>query len=180
MFNTRLLVSICEFILAVIMSGLIIYLTYRVFIKANPDFNMEDSIKKGNTAVGALVSAILFAASMILQKGLETVVSMIRMHISAPGEQTIGFGKLALMSVAHLGMSMLLAVVTISFTLRLFGKLVRSHMHPGEEIQKGNLAVGLVLGAVVLVAAMYVGEGVSAISKALVPQPSIGQIEIMQ
>jgi hypothetical protein len=37
-----------------------------------------------------------------------------------------------------------------------------------------------VLGAVVLVAALYVGEGVSAISKALVPQPSIGQIEIMQ
>ncbi|MDD2804929.1 MAG: DUF350 domain-containing protein [Elusimicrobiales bacterium] len=180
MFNTRLLVSIFEFLLSVVMSGLIIYLTYRVFIKANPDFNMEESIKKGNTAVGTLVGAILFAASMILQKGLETVVSMFRMHISAPGESTIGFGKLALISTAHLGIAMLLAVITISVTLRLFGKLVRNHMKPGEELQKGNLAVGIVLAAVVLVAAMYVGEGVSSISKALVPQPSIGQIEIMQ
>jgi hypothetical protein len=39
---------------------------------------------------------------------------------------------------------------------------------------------GLVLSSVVLVAALYVSEGVSAISKALVPQPSIGRIEIMK
>ena len=180
MFTTRVLVSFFEFMLAVIMSGLIIYLTYRVFIKANPDFNMEEEIKKGNVAVGTLVGAILFAASMILQKGLGSVVSMFRMHISAPGESTLGLGKLALISAAHLGLSMVLAVITISVTLRLFGRLVRSHMRPGEELQKGNLAVGIVLASVVLIASLYVGEGVSAISKALGPQPSIGQIEIMR
>ena len=179
MFNTRLLVSFFEFFLAVVMSGFIISLTYRVFIKANPDFDMEAEIKKGNVAVGTLVGAILFAASMILQKGMGSVVSMFRMHISAPGESAMGLGKLALLCAAHLGLSMLLAVVTISVTLRLFGKLVRS-LHAGKELEKGNLAVGIVLGSVVLVAALYVGEGVSAISKALVPQPSIGQIEIMK
>ncbi len=179
MFNTRLMVSFFEFFLAVVMSGFIISLTYRVFIKANPDFDMEEEIKKGNVAVGTLVGAILFAASMILQKGMGSVVSMFRMHISAPGEATMGLGKLALLCTAHLGLSMLLAVVTISVTLRLFGKLVRS-LHAGTELQKGNLAVGIVLSSVVLVAALYVGEGVSAISKALVPQPSIGQIEIMK
>lgn len=179
MFNTRLLVSFFEFFLAVVMSGFIISLTYRIFIKANPDFDMEAEIKKGNVAVGTLVAAILFAASMILQKGMGSVVSMFRMHISAPGESAMGLGKLALLCAAHLGLSMLLAVVTISVTLRLFGKLVRS-LHAGQELEKGNIAVGIVLSSVVLVAALYVGEGVSAISKALVPQPSIGQIEIMK
>lgn len=179
MFTTRLIVSVFEFILAVIMSGVIISVTYRIFIKANPDFDMEAEIKKGNVAVGTLVGAILFAASMILQNGMGSVVSMFRMNISAPGESSIGMGKLALLSAGHLGLSMLLAVLTISITLRLFGRLVRS-LHAGQELQKGNLAVGIVLSSVVLVAALYVGEGVSAISKALVPQPSIGQIEIMK
>jgi len=179
MFNTRVIASIFEFVLAVLMSGLIIALTYKVFIKANPDFDMEAEIKKGNTAVGTLVAAILFAASLILQKGMGSVVSMFRMHISAPGESTIGLGKLALLCTAHLGLSLLLAVITISVTLRLFGKLVRS-LHAGQELEKGNLAVGIVLSSVVLIAALYVGEGVSAISKAMVPQPSIGQIEIMK
>ncbi len=179
MFTTRIIVSVFEFALAVLMSSLIIALTYRVFIKANPDFDMEAEIKAGNTAVGILVAAILFAASMILQKGLGSVVSMFRMYLSAPGESSIGLGKLALLTAGHIGLSMALAVITISATLRLFGKLVRS-LHAGRELQKGNVAVGIVLSSVVLVAALYVGEGVSAISKALVPQPSIGQIEIMK
>ena len=180
MFTPRLLTSFFEFFLSVLMSGFIIYITYRVFIKANTDFDMEAEIKKGNAAVGILVAAILFAASLILQKGLGSVVSMFRLYISAPGETSLSLGKLALLTAAHLGLSLLLAVITISVTLRLFGKLVRRHMRPGEELQKGNIAVGIVLASVVLVAALYVGEGVSAVSKALVPQPSIGQIEIMK
>lgn len=180
MFTTRILVSVFEFLLSVVMSGFIIYLTYRVFIKANPDFDMEEEIKKGNVSVGILVGTILFSASMILQKGLGSVVSMFRLYVSSPGESGLALWKLGLLSAAHLGLSMLLAVITISVTLRLFGKLVRSHFHAGRELEKGNLAVGIILSAVVLVAALYVGEGVSAISKALVPQPSIGQIEIMQ
>ena len=179
MLNNRVIVSLFEFVLAVIMSGLVIFLTYRVFIKANPDFDMEEEIRKGNTSVGILVAAILFSASTILQKGMTSVVSMFRLYMSAPGENNIGIGKLILLSLGHLGISLLLAVITISVTLRLFGKLVRK-FRAGQELEKGNLAVGILLASVVLIACMYVGEGVSAISKAMVPQPSIGQIEILR
>jgi len=179
MFNTRVIVSLFEFILAVLMSGFVIYLTYKVFIKANPDFDMEEEIKKGNAAVGILVATILFSASMILQKGMTSVVSMFRLYMSAPGESGFGIVKLILLSLGHLGISLLLAVITISVTLRLFGKLGRN-LHAGKELEKGNVAVGILLASVVLIASLYVGEGVSAISKALVPQPSIGQIEILR
>ena len=179
MFNTRVIVSLFEFALAVAMSGLIIALTYKVFIRANPDFDMEEEIKKGNAAVGTLMAAILVSASMILQKGMGAVVSMFRLYISSPVESPFGFGKLVLICLSHLGLSMLLAVITISVTLRLFGRLDKS-LRAGKELQKGNLAVGILLAGVVLVAALYVGEGVSAISKAMVPQPSIGRIEIMK
>ena len=179
MLNTRVLVSVFEFALAVGMSGLVIYLTYKVFIKANPDFDMEEEIKKGNVAVGTLMAAILFSASMILQKGMSSVVSMFRLYMSAPGENNLGLGKLALLSLGHLGISMLAAVITISVTLRLFGRLGRT-LHAGKELQKGNLAIGILLASVVIIACLYVGEGVSAVSKALVPQPSIGEIEILK
>jgi len=179
MLNTRVLVSVFEFVLAVIMSGLVIYTTYRIFIKANPDFDMEEEIKKGNVAVGTLMAAILFSASMILQKGMGSVVSMFRLYMSAPGENNLGLGKLILLSFGHLSISMLAAVITISVTLRLFGRLGKT-LHAGKELQKGNLAIGILLASVVVIACLYVGEGVSAVSKALVPQPSIGEIEILQ
>ncbi|MEA3306690.1 MAG: DUF350 domain-containing protein [Elusimicrobiota bacterium] len=179
MFTTRLMVSTFEFLLAVIMTGLVIVITYKIFVRANPDFDMEEEIKKGNVAVGILMAAILFSASMILHKGMESVVSMFRLYMSAPADSVLSLWKIALISLGHLTMSMVLAVITISVTLRLFGRLDRE-LQAGKELQKGNVAVGVLLAGVVLVAALYVGEGVSSISKALVPQPSIGQIEIME
>lgn len=179
MFFTRVLIGLFEFTLAVVMSGFIIALTYRVFIRANPDFDMELEIRKGNTAVGALVGSILFAASMILQKGMASVVSMVRLHLAAPAEAGFTTWELVLMSIAHLAVSMILALLTISITLRLFGRLTHG-WRPGKELEKGNLAVGLLLSSVVLIASFYVGEGVSSLSKALVPQPTIGHIQILK
>ncbi|MDT8286909.1 MAG: DUF350 domain-containing protein [Elusimicrobiales bacterium] len=177
--NARIWTSFVEFGLAVLMSGFIIALIYKVFIKANPDFDMEAEIKKGNIAVGTLMGAIVFAAAMILQRGMGAVISMSRMYFSSPGEYAIRFWKLLLISMGHLVFSMLLAVITISVALRLFGRLAPG-LKAGKRLKEGNLAIGILLASVVLVAAMYVGEGVSAVTKAMVPQPSIGRIEILR
>ena len=179
MFFTRVFIGMFEFMLAVAMSGFVIALTYRVFITANPDFDMEGEIVKGNVAVGTLVGAILFAASMILLKGMSSVASMVRLRMAVPSAADYSVWRLFLMSLGHLAASMMLAMMTVSFTLRLFGRMVKG-WKPGEELKKGNMAVGILLSTVVLIAAIFVGEGVSSLSKALVPQPSIGRVQILR
>ncbi len=179
MFNIRIWISVFEFILAVVMTGLVIVITYKIFIRANPDFDMEAEIKKGNAAVGILVATILYCASMMLHKGMETVISMFRLYMSSPAESNVGIVKLIFISLGHLAISMILAVITISVTLRLFGKLDKK-LQAGKELEKGNVAIGILLSSVVLIASLYVGEGIGAVSRALVPQPSMGQIEIMR
>ncbi len=183
MFLNRLTISLFEFLLTVAMSGIVIYVTYRLFIRANPDFDMEEEIKKGNTSVGVLVGAIMLSASIIMLRGLESVVSMFRMHLAAQMENTLPAWKITLLGLGHLALSLALAIFTISFTLRMFGKMtnkLKPDLRLGKELEKGNLAVGILLASVVLIAALYVGEGVSAVTKALVPQPSIGKIQIMR
>ena len=177
MFATRVIVSLFQFALMVVMSGFVIALTYRIFIKANPDFDMGEEIKKGNTAVGVLVSFILISASYILMAGTDSSISMFRMHMLAPSEENESMLKIMGLIVAHLSVSMLLAVMSISVTLRMFGRLEKE-LHAGKELQKGNLAVGILLSAVVLISSLYVHEGVSALSKALTPQPSIGRVQM--
>src|SRR5688572_12668223 len=113
MFFTRVLISLVQFALTVFMSGVVIALTYRIFVHANPDFDMQDEIKKGNTAVGTLVASIVFAASMILQHGLSTVVSMIRLHLAAPGQTPFEPWQLGVLAVAHLTIALALALMTI-------------------------------------------------------------------
>lgn len=177
MFTTRVIVSLFDFILMVVMSAFVIALTYRIFVKANPDFHMGNEIKKGNVAVGVLMAAILLSASYILMAGTESSINMFRMHMLAPSAEDESMWQIALLIVAHLTVSMMLAVVSISVTLRMFGRLERQ-LRAGKELQAGNLSVGILLAAVVLISSMYVREGVSALSKALTPQPSIGRIEI--
>ncbi|MBI3552767.1 MAG: DUF350 domain-containing protein [Elusimicrobia bacterium] len=182
MFLTQVTRGLFEFILMVAMSGVVIWATYEMFVSANPDFHMGEEIKKGNNAVGVLMAAILFAASMILQKGLASVVTIFRVYMTTPTESGFTLWQLTLMAIGHLVISMVLALMTISITLRLFGRLSRrfNDVAPGKELQRGNVAMGIVLGSVVLVSAMYVGEGVSALSKALIPQPTIGRVQIMR
>ena len=176
MFTIRVIVSLFHFFLMVVMSAFVIALTYRIFVKANPDFHMGQEIKKGNVAVGILMAAILISASYILMAGTESSIAMFRMHMLAPteGESLV---SIAWLIVAHLSISMMLAVVSISVTLRMFGRLERA-LRAGKELQNGNLAVGVLLAAVVAISSMYVREGVSALSKALTPQHSIGLIQI--
>jgi uncharacterized membrane protein YjfL (UPF0719 family) len=177
MFSTRVLVSFFDFALMVLMSAFVIALTYRIFVKANPDFHMGQEIKKGNVAVGILMAAILLSASYILMAGTESSISMMRMHMLAPSEENESLLRIFGLIIAHLAISMMLAVISISVTLRMFGRLEKE-LRAGKELQNGNLAVGVLLAAVVMISSMYVREGVSALSKALTPQPSIGHIEI--
>lgn len=183
MFLIRLMVSLFELSLMVVMSGVIIYLIYRIFIKANRDFDMEEEIAKGNIAVGILVSTIMVSAALLLERGLAASVSMFRLSVSAPEELSLPLWQAGALTLCHLTLTLAIALFTISATLRLFGKLAKNinpQMRLGEHLKNGNISVGILLAAVVFIATHYVGEGVSALTKALVPQPKIGKIEIMK
>jgi uncharacterized membrane protein YjfL (UPF0719 family) len=183
MFYLRLLVSFFELGLMIVLSGVIIYVIYRVFIKANPDFDMEEEIIKGNVAVGILVSSIMISAALMLKKGVGASVGMFRLSIAAPAEVSFPLWQTALLTLGHLAITLCVAIFTISITLRLFGRMVKKlkpELRIGEQMKRGNIAVGILLSAVVFIAALYVGEGVSALTKALVPQPKIGAIQIME
>ena len=58
-FLTRLLISIFELTTSVVIAVFVIFVSYRIFILANTDFDEEDELKKGNVAVGILLSAIM-------------------------------------------------------------------------------------------------------------------------
>jgi hypothetical protein len=183
MFIKHLLVGFFELVLMAFMCGLLIYIIYRVFIKATPEIDMEKELKNGNVAVGILVASIMISAGIMVQKGLVASVGMFQMSLFAPSEFTLPVWQTALVILGHLILSLAVAVFVLSVTLRLFIRLMRKinpELRPGLQLVQGNIAVGLVLSAVMFMATLYVGEGVSALTKALVVQPSIGTIQIMK
>lgn len=179
MFGTQVIISMFEFVFTVVVSALGVYMTYRVFVGVNPDYDSEEELRKGNTAVAVLLAAILISAGLIIQKGIYPVVALVRLYVTSPVDQGLAPWQLALYAAAHLVMSFALAVLTISFTLRLWGRLT-ANIQEGKELKRGNMAVGIVLASVVLLVSMFIGEGVSSLSKSLIPQPSIGKVRVMR
>lgn len=181
---TRLWASLFELALMIAMSGVIITLIYRALLRATPDIDIEKGIREGNTAIGILIATIMISVAFLLQKGLGASVSTFRLAIATPDEMAIPLWLAGLLILGHLVLSLALGIVTISLTLRLAGKLARK-INPEMPYYKkllaeGNIAVGLLLSSIVLITTLYVGDGISSVTKALVPQPKIGTIQIMK
>lgn len=179
MFATRVLVSVFEFFLTVSMSVIVVYFNYKLFQHANPDYDHEEELRKGNVAVAILLAALLYSSGLMVQKGIYPVVSLFRMYMTSPIDSGLGPAHMALYGVTHIVMSFVITVLTMSFSLRFYGRLTRS-LREGEELKRGNTAVGIMLGAFVLVVGMYVSEGLGALSKSLIPQPNIGRVRVMK
>lgn len=183
MFIQRLLLSLAELALMILLSGGIISAIYRVFLKANPDFDMEEEIKNGNVAVGVLMATIMVCAAELIVKGIGASVGNLRLAVASPSDLALPLWQAGLLVLGHLILSLAIGVVAISATLRLFGRMTRRlnpEMRLGKLLKNGNVAVGVLLAAVVFITTLYVGEGVSALTKSLVPQPKIGKIQIMK
>lgn len=179
MFLTRITVSALEFAMTVLMAILVVYFNFQVLGYMNKDYNEEDEINKNNLSVAILTAGKLVASGLMVQKGIYPVTSLARMYFLTPMSETMSLGRMALYALSHLVMSFAISAFTISFTLRLYGRLT-VRIKEGEELKKGNVSVGIMLASVLVVVALYVSEGIGSLSKALIPQPSIGRVEIMR
>ena len=173
---TTILLALFEFVLTATLAVLVVYGNYRLFIATNRDYDAEVEMKKGNVGVAILLSAMLIAGGLIVREGIYPAVNLVRLYFTAPVPY-LGTGQLLLLVLGHLGLVFIVAVYTISLSLRFWGRLT-PNLNEGEELKRGNTAVGIVLAGVVLVMAIFISDGISRLTKSLIPQPSIGHVEI--
>ena len=177
----RVLVSVCELLFTIVMAVLVVYVTLRALIRTDTDFDEDKEILKGNVSVGILVAALLLASANIMHQAFKPVADTIHLWLTSPLVQSTKQWKLALYAVGNLILAFVIVVATLSCALRVFGRLARTkETRPGKELEKGNVAIGVILSSVVLIVSLFVGEGVKALSKALIPRPAIGRMQIMK
>ncbi|MGH8442530.1 MAG: DUF350 domain-containing protein [Nevskiaceae bacterium] len=168
--------ALFEFVLSAGLGLLVVYVNYRMFITTNPDYHAEAEMKKNNVGVAILTASLLVSAGLIVREGVFPVVNLVRLYFTSDVEYVQGW-QLLLLILAHLGLVFVVAVYTISLSLRFWGRLT-PNINEGEELKKGNTAVGIVLAGVVAVMAIFISDGLSRLTKSLIPQPSIGHLEI--
>lgn len=172
---TVILLALFEFLLTAALSVLVVYVVYRLLIVTNTDYDAEEEIKKDNQGVAMLLAGLVLSGGLIVKEGIYPVMNIARLYFTTPNPEFPAL-QMVLLAAGHLLLVFVVATFTLSLALRFWGKLTPK-VQNGQELKRGNFSVGIVLTGVVLVVALFMSEGISRLTKSLIPQPSMGQVE---
>lgn len=170
-----ILLALSEFVLTAALSVLVVYVVYRLLIVTNTDYDAEEQIKQDNKGVAMLLAGLVVAGGLMVREGIYPVMNIVRLYFTTPQPEFAGW-QMALLALGHIVLVFVIATFTLSLSLRFWGKLT-PRVQNGAELKRGNFSVGIVLTGVVLVVALFMSEGISRLTKSLIPQPSLGQVE---
>lgn len=178
MFWKRLILSLAEFGLSLGLSIFVVFWSYKSFVRANDGYDAEAEIRKGNTAVALLIAALTFSAALVMRETIYPVVSILSLGLTGSEDASHGVITLLAYAAGHLLLGFLLSVGTVQVALKTFNHLNRE-LDEDVEIARGNTAVAVIMSAVVVIVAMFMQQGVGAVTKSLIPQPKLGTLRLV-
>ena len=162
---TVILLALAEFLLTAALSVLVVYVNYRLLIATNRDYDAEEEIKKDNKGVAMLLAGLVLSGGLIVKEGIYPVMNIVRLYFTTPAPEFAAW-QMVLLAAGHVLLVFIIATFTLSLSLRFWGKLTPK-VQNGQELQRGNFSVGIVLTGVVLVVALFMSEGISRLTKSL-------------
>jgi uncharacterized membrane protein YjfL (UPF0719 family) len=145
--------AIVRLIFAIIFAVVAIYVASSVLGRLTKQFKEWDEIKKGNVAVAVYMAGIFISIATIIGPG---VIGL--------------FVKLDLLAIiwgfVQLIIALALAVAAQYVGLSVLNKLTKD-IDEWAELKKGNVAVALIMAAVVIAIAAVVSQGVASLLTAI-------------
>jgi uncharacterized membrane protein YjfL (UPF0719 family) len=166
MLLTNVIVGLIQLIISIIFAVLALYIGFAVLTKINKTMDEEKEIARGNVAVGIIVAAVFVAIALVVQSGVSGLSVGINKALnvgilSVDGLLAIGTAFIQLI------LGIVLAVGAIYLALYVLDKLTKG-VDEFEEIKKGNVAVALMMGGVIIAVAVIIQSGVIGITAALI------------
>jgi uncharacterized membrane protein YjfL (UPF0719 family) len=162
----NVVVGLIQLIISIIFAVLALYIAFAVLGKITKGVNEEKELAKGNAAVGIIVASVFVAIALVVQSGVSGISVGINKALSV-GILSVD-GLLAVgTAFIQLILGIVLAVAAIYLALYILDKLTKG-VDEFEEIKKGNVAVALMMGGVIIAVAVIIQSGVIGITAALV------------
>lgn len=141
-----------------------IYLAMRLLNKLTKGIDEEAELKRGNVAVAAMTLGVIISVTLVTSSGivgLTDAVTDVRSGASAATwGRAVGFGVLQLVA------GIVFAVISIFMAFRIWDRIT-VNINEVEELKKGNVAIGIVLAAVLIGVGLVMREGVSGLASAI-------------
>ena len=142
-----------------------VYLGLRFFDKMTEGIDEIRELKKGNVAVAIILAALMLSIGTIIQQGVNQFDNVLLKGVSLP-LFIIAF----VMAMFQLAVVILIAVMVIYVAIRVLDSMTVG-INELEEIKKGNVAVALVVAAVIYLVSFVVAGAIVGLSEISIFNP---------
>ena len=141
-----------------------VYLGLKLFDKLTENIDEIAELKKGNVAVAILLGAIIFSIANVVEGGVTALMSSMTPGLSVPV-----MAAAFVIGIANLLISLILAVFTIYIALSILDKITVG-IDEFKELKKGNVAVAIIMAAVLFAVSFVIRGAVTSMATSLSPQ----------
>lgn len=159
-------IGLVQLVIAIIFSVVALYIGFSTLAKITKNIDEEKELAKGNVAVGIIVAAVFVAIALVVQSGVSGLSVGIGKAASVGLFSLDGFLAIGAAFI-QLILGIVLAIAAIYLALNILNKLTKG-VDEFEEIKKGNIAVALEMGGVIIAVAVIIQSGVLGITAALI------------
>jgi len=161
-----IVVTAVQFALAIVLAAVAAYLGVWLYERATRDLDEWVALKKGNTAVGITLAAIVVGLAIILRPAIGAGTVALEGRLAPDVSATLLPVLLLALMLTRLVLGLVLGVAAILFAIWLFDRLTRE-IDEMAELAAGNQAVAALLAGVILASAILVSPVVTSISNTL-------------
>jgi uncharacterized membrane protein YjfL (UPF0719 family) len=146
--------SIIQIILGILFGCFSIYLGFRFFDKLTVGIDELSELKKGNIAVAILLVFLSISIGIMLLGVIKNILQMFG-NVVSPAMFIITF----IMAIVQIVVSIILVSLVVYVGLKIYDSLTPT-IDEIKEIKKGNIAIAIVLGGVILVISLLVSTAI--------------------
>lgn len=169
--------GLVELLISIVVSFLLIFGSYRLFLALTSKIDEERELRAGNTSVGLILGSTILGEAIVVKQAIYPVMAVIQIFVLGEDKNLGHFLKMIGFSLGYVLIAGFLAIACILFCFWLFQK-VTPGMHQYEEIKNNNIAVALLMAFFIIAVCFLISSGVAGLTRALIPFPEIGSIPL--
>jgi uncharacterized membrane protein YjfL (UPF0719 family) len=172
-----LITGIVQLFISLIIAVTLVYLASKIFRKLISGINETEELKKNNVAVAILNGSIILALILVVKKSIESAITIFGNTLRNPDTVFSDYLESGLIMIGHILLGGVIAFSAIYFALQIFIRLTED-LNELMEIKKNNIAVGILLGLIIVSMALLLQPGLDTILNSLIPFPPVSLIDI--
>ncbi|MGV8176718.1 MAG: DUF350 domain-containing protein [Candidatus Bilamarchaeaceae archaeon] len=162
---TSLVYSVLQLFVGLLFSVASIFCGLKLFDAMTQGIEEWKEIRKGNLAVGLVMVSIILSLALVLSRPIYMIAGSF-----VPGYPMNEVLGSAVVGLAMLVLTLLISLVVIFFSLKIFDHLT-TDVDETAELKKGNMAVAVIISGIILGVMMLIGVVIQSIVTTILMPP---------